>query len=51
MEFLRGRETISLRHTRLTKTNFNSFCHDYYSTSMLQATYAPHINLVPHVSI
>ncbi|TXG63300.1 hypothetical protein EZV62_010294 [Acer yangbiense] len=45
------RETISLSHTRFTKTNFKSFCHDYYSISWLQTTYAPPINPVPHVSI
>ncbi|KAK3229504.1 hypothetical protein Dsin_001385 [Dipteronia sinensis] len=36
---------------RLTKTNFNSFCHDYYNTFWLQTTYAPPINPVPYVSI
>ncbi|KAK0580131.1 hypothetical protein LWI29_036815 [Acer saccharum] len=46
---------LPCKHTiavaRFTKTNFNSFCHDYYSTSWLQTAYAPPINPVPYVSI
>jgi len=33
---------------RFTKTNFNSLCHEYYSTSWMQTAYAPSINPVPH---
>ncbi|KAK2641398.1 hypothetical protein Ddye_023161 [Dipteronia dyeriana] len=36
---------------RFTKTNFNSLCHEYYSTSWMQTAYAPAINPVPHPSI
>ncbi|TXG54244.1 hypothetical protein EZV62_019500 [Acer yangbiense] len=35
-------------HESFTKTNFNSFCHEYYSTSWMQTAYAPSINPVPH---
>ncbi|KAK2661814.1 hypothetical protein Ddye_000388 [Dipteronia dyeriana] len=33
---------------RFTKTNFNSLCHEYYSTSWMQTAYPPTINPVPH---